>query len=337
MKETIVSISIDSKSNTIIVMKKMDIGWELVQLSDYGMEYNLSIEFNRNEITIGVEDDRKNGIRDFLSNCINNPHQCYRYKIEYQQKLYELSTDEIIALFLYQFKRVIHKSNKIIQIDISLSCGTINSYLIKACQLLGITNVKINGKTQRKITMKPHEYNQIREIIQKQEQYLSFKQHVYSIQSLQPQSYENEIEKELFTCDPNDYYTENKLYEISSFFSFEKRSVYRLYKLEKHCLKIASSYFDSIDDYISLEFVSKRTKGIMESFYSNPLPLTKQNIQFFPNIKTYCFYTPTDQLVKTKTITSFKFLYPVSQNIIRYVKSKYPTTRIDFTKIIYSL
>ena len=66
-------------------------------------------------------------------------------------------------------------------------------------------------------------------------------------------------------------------------------------KLGPYQLMITSQYFESITDFKHLELATKKAKGNMGKFHFNPIPLTKETRQFFPNIETLHVYKEGDE------------------------------------------
>ena len=53
-----------------------------------------------------------------------------------------------------------------------------------------------------------------------------------------------------------------------------------------YAIFLASKYFESINDFINLEKGIKRFTGNMTKFFYNPIVLTKENRNYFPNLRT---------------------------------------------------
>ena len=121
---------------------------------------------------------------------------------------------------------------------------------------------------------------------------MKFKQQIEKSQNkMKELNYNSQNHSNLLQINPNDNYTETKLNEIKSQFTTKERTRYKFEKLDdNYCIFIASRWFDSIDDFINLTFVSKRMRGTMEKFHYNPIPLTKSIRPFFPNIETLYIY-----------------------------------------------
>ena len=336
MIETILLITIDISTNSISIKKKISNETEIIKLKVSNHSFQPTIEFDKNEINLGIFYEGENVISDFFHILLKDPSMFIRYRFDYQNVSYKLTAEQLLAIFFYQFKRTIHKTHKIIETQISIDTDSINLQLIKACHFIGLTSIKINGKSQRKCSFQQSEIDVVKEIIEKQEKYEIFKQQIERIRLQQQETFESEEEKQLFTMDINEYYSETKMNELENTFSFQKRSQYQLFHLEKHCLQIASSYFESIDDFISLEMVSKRMTGNMESFNFNPIPLNKYTMKFFPNLQCFHVYSESDYLIKNKQIKSCKIAYKIPYHIVLAINSKYSNTKIKYNSIMYT-
>lgn len=61
--------------------------------------------------------------------------------------------------------------------------------------------------------------------------------------------------------------------------------------IEKMPMQIISKYFDGIKDFARVEMVSKRYRGLMETFRFNPIPITtEKELELFRFIETYHVY-----------------------------------------------
>ena len=57
---------------------------------------------------------------------------------------------------------------------------------------------------------------------------------------------------------------------------------------------IVSKYFNSIEDFIHLEMSTRKFKGNIDLFKYNPIPLTNEIRDFFPNLETLYIYSPNE-------------------------------------------
>ena len=67
------------------------------------------------------------------------------------------------------------------------------------------------------------------------------------------------------------------------------------HKLGPYQLMIASQYFRDINDFINLEFATKKARGTMEKFHFNPISLTKETIDYFSQLETLHVYNRGDE------------------------------------------
>ena len=69
-------------------------------------------------------------------------------------------------------------------------------------------------------------------------------------------------------------------------------------KIDLYSIMVACKYFETIDDFINLEFSSKRFENNMERFRFNPITLTQNTFHFFPSLETLHLYNESDELFK---------------------------------------
>ena len=116
------SISLDEKNTQNKINKKDQ------------QKYQFTIQFNKNEIEIG----NTNGI---------DLNTTTEIQIEYQQQEYQLSKEELIALYFLQFKRIIEKKWILTETKVTIDQSSqidINS-LIKGLYLSDCKNISINS------------------------------------------------------------------------------------------------------------------------------------------------------------------------------------------------
>ena len=59
---------------------------------------------------------------------------------------------------------------------------------------------------------------------------------------------------------------------------------------------IISKYLETIDDHINLVRVSKKCRTNMDKFTYNPVSLTRETREFFPNLKIFYRYSEDDKM-----------------------------------------
>ena len=67
-------------------------------------------------------------------------------------------------------------------------------------------------------------------------------------------------------------------------------------QLTNYALFITSRWFETIEDYANVERGCKRFLGNTSKFFYNPIPLTEQTREFFPNLQTLFIYNKEDNL-----------------------------------------
>ena len=67
-------------------------------------------------------------------------------------------------------------------------------------------------------------------------------------------------------------------------------------QLDNYCLFLVSKYFETIDYHINLIQTNQRLRLNMEKFHFNPVTLTKDIRNFFPNLQTLYVYSKEDEL-----------------------------------------
>ena len=87
-------------------------------------------------------------------------------------------------------------------------------------------------------------------------------------------------------------------------------------KLDSYSLQIVSKYFETITDFINLEFVTKKARDNLEKFRYNPIPLSKKTAKFFPNIETLIFNNDTILYVEPQTSGN-------AESIAKFFKENY--------------
>ena len=75
-------------------------------------------------------------------------------------------------------------------------------------------------------------------------------------------------------------------------------------QLDLYTIFIASRHFETIDDFINLEFAVKRFVGNMTKFFYNPISIQEENIDFFPKAETLHLYTKEDQFIIDDVVIS---------------------------------
>ena len=116
-----------------------------IEINEITRKEKSTITFNKNEIEIGND----NGINIFTTN---------EYKIEYQNKTYQLRKEEIIGLYFYQFKRQIEKEYIIKEINIITNECTIEyqqkEYQLRKEEIKGLYFYQFKRQIEKNIYIK---------------------------------------------------------------------------------------------------------------------------------------------------------------------------------------
>ena len=114
-------------------------------------------------------------------------------------------------------------------------------------------------------------------------------------------------------------------------------------QLDTYSMLIVSKYFNTIDDYITIEKTCKNYRGIIEYFQYNPISIKKEeDVQIFKNIKNYQYYENTKEgdlelidFIKVKGVTVWQE-YFVDDNYPDYFSEIYERDEMD-DKIDYKV
>ena len=269
-----------------------------------------TIQFDKNEIEIGTND----GFQLFTVN---------ELIITYQHKQYTLQICELVAIYFYMIKREIEKEYIIKYVELHKPKDEKHfqkDMFIKAFQLIGIYEITINTVYYHDVVVDEKDYETIEEIIVKHQQYLEYKHKIVEMQKIMNDKLDTS-HQELLTLQPNESYKTKKLEAIKKELTFKERSMYKLCQLDNtYCLYITSKYFETINDYINFEMVSRRIKGNREKFKYNPIPLSQQSRSFFPNIQQHFLYNPNDYRIgfdKKITKTIFTWIEMINSKHIK--------------------
>ncbi|ELP84371.1 hypothetical protein EIN_088740 [Entamoeba invadens IP1] len=67
-------------------------------------------------------------------------------------------------------------------------------------------------------------------------------------------------------------------------------------KLDGYHMMVVSQYFPKFVNFVTLSLVCKKFNKIMDNFHYNPIPLTKNTLNYFPNIETFHVYTKNSEI-----------------------------------------
>ena len=246
-------------------------------------EYSpISIAFDMNEIIIEKESEKS---IYFMNDWIQQSEEFKEYQINYQNKEYKVIVEVLFALYANKYKRKIDKQFIIEETIVQFESHQENKLLLNRIKVsLDAIGLKLKefefpnydyqsqGKILHEILDKYSEYNKYKSLFEK-----SNKTYLFNItQPLNEELFNEIIQRKLTT-----------------------KERINLTQLDNYCLFISSKYFKSINDHINLVQTCRRLKLNMEKFYFNPLSLTQQTREYFPNLQTLFIYYSNDNHFET--------------------------------------
>ena len=152
----------------------------------------------------------------------------------------------------------------------------------------------MSGKLQQTTELPEERYQQVDEIIMKQNEYLKFKRQIERMQQIMRETNDTS-HPNLLNLNINEEYTPTKLDEIKRQLTCSERTKYGLYSLDNnYCLFLASQYYETIDDFTNLEISTTRAMNNLSKFHYNPIALTQQTLPLFSNLQTLYLYSEND-------------------------------------------
>ena len=170
----------------------------------------LTIRFNQNEIEIG------NGGIDIVNATETT-------LIQYQGEEYELTPDELLAIYLDLIIREIEMKWIITHVEMTEE----NPTLVRALQKINMRMIKIEGEEREMKELEAREYEKVERIIEKQRKYQRFKKQIERMQLIMKETNDTS-HPELVQLKPNDSYSENKMEEIKKGLTCSERTKYKL-------------------------------------------------------------------------------------------------------------
>ena len=256
-----------------------------------------TIIFDKNDIIIGTHIQFGKGINDFITNMFQHANQSLFYTIQFQEHTYRLTCDEILALYLNEYKTLIEKKHIIRGVNINIPDKYIKSapMFVKSMNLIDMYHVTVNDTLFKKDKRNENDYRQVNEIVLKLSAYRKFKHQIERMKSLMIAS-NDRSHQDLLNMDINKEYNQDKMYDVCKKLTCEERTKYKLYQLDTYYLFYMSQYFLTIDDFINLEKGVRKLCGNMEKFHYNPLPLTPSIRPFFTHLISLKIYSKKDNL-----------------------------------------
>ena len=300
--------------------------------------YKQSIHFDNNEIIVGEKTNGVNVVSGFFSNVLIEPNQPINYHVKYQHQHYKFSTEEIVALYFYQFKKYIEQrwiiKETIVELPKKLEC--LKKVIVKGLFLIQLNKIKINNTIMTlKNPLTEKDKEKVNEVIQKHQNYLQYKYQIERMQRIMKKT--NDTTHPELMDHPNNTYTPTKLEEIKKTLTSSEKTKYRLYKLDnKNCLFEASKWFERVNDFINLAMVSRKAVDLMELYKYNPITITASTINLFNNIDVQHIYSRRENIINLGQIQKFVVLYRIGWQEYKQMIKKTPLNKtIEFKTIIY--
>ena len=269
----------------------------------------------------------------FINDLINNPFDYKLYTINYEEKEYQVIAEVLLSSLFDDFIKKIKKEfiiNKLIiklpneenQKENETKNKMVKERIKVSLDAIGLTEIEISEE----ISFDYEEQgNILNELLEKKETNEN-KQKMIS----KAKEFQLEEKMEAIDINKNDIET-----ELQQKFTLQQRREMKLYNLDNYCIFIASRYFESLDDHINLMKVSRRMRGNMEKFHYNPISISKQIANFFPNVETQHIYQEEKYLTKGRIafyVDWNRFTYSETQQIKQMNEGK----NIEFKNVIWT-
>ncbi|ELP92512.1 hypothetical protein EIN_275710 [Entamoeba invadens IP1] len=100
-------------------------------------------------------------------------------------------------------------------------------------------------------------------------------------------------------------------------------------QLSRYHMMVVAKYFNTLNDFITVENINKRYTHFMELFHYNPIPLTWNTIKHFSYIETLHLYTQTDESFGNQIARK-----STENNNEENTENKRVTLKVDFFQIV---
>ena len=316
-----------------------------IQLRENQTTYPLNIWFNKNEIVVCQQQQNENAISGFLEEIFNNPSEYKTYDIEYQGKKYEVLGETLLALIIQQFKDIIDKTyivNRFL-----FKCSNMEKDVLQRIKSslvnIGIPNsfTRVRHQHEERLERYIDEEFVVIEILEKQREYKRFVREINRAKELIKTTQNNALKKKAFVFekfgDLNEWYTMEKYDKFKKCFTCRQRTELKFHHLDNpYCMMLAGKYFNSIDDYINVEFCSPQFVNNTDKYHFNPIPVDEKTANIFGNLETLYLYKKGDKYVTHPTVKRCINLF---RRIGWYEKSKLQkleTERnIEYKNVLY--
>ena len=159
--------------------------------------------------------------------------------------------------------------------------------------------------------------------------------HIFQIQSFKPIQPINNNENQEYNQNEITKQKEPTLIEIFDDSDFEYIQCQKQIKLTSRELFETSKYFKSTKDFINLEFATKKCKGNMEKFKTNPITLTEQNKKYFPNVTTLNIFSQRGNQIDWNNYSKIIIWYELRIPDVRKFTLHY-CHHVEYKRIIFT-
>ncbi|ELP89932.1 hypothetical protein EIN_304760, partial [Entamoeba invadens IP1] len=94
-------------------------------------------------------------------------------------------------------------------------------------------------------------------------------------------------------------------------------------RIDGYHIMIVSSYFTTIKDFITVEFVCKKYFDNLSKFHYNPIPISKQTRKYFSRLETLHLYSSNSTKLNGENFHSIVFHYQVTFDELLNIKDLY--------------
>ena len=297
-------------------------------------ECSPTITFENNIIRIC--DENENALH-FMKEWIEQPDNFKIYQIQFQNKEYCLLSEVLFAIIINEFKKLIEKQfiidNTIIQIPVE------NEKLLERFKI-SLNAIEMKGVDLDEEGEDDYDYSDqgeyLNDILDKKKIIDTYKRMIdraYNITVVA--EYKNKL-KEIDLNKQDIFYEEEFVKELALRFTTKQRDHMKLCRLNNYCLFIVSRYFEQFDDHKNLTLVSQRMKRNMEKFHYNPVSVTDETVNFFPNIETLHIYDEKDEYLKINRIKYYCNWLPMQCYDFNKTKRRYNGKKIEFKRVTWA-
>ena len=288
-------------------------------------EYPPIITFYKNEIYSFQH--HPNEI-DFMKEWIEYPDDFKEYQITYQNKQFNVISEVLFALLIKEIKDILEVEFVIEKVLFELPTENKRARrrIKVALESIGLRGFVIN---KNHITYDySHQGEILLELIEMRKNYENVLKKVERAMIHFPEK------SNLFdSIKHSDCFDNETLYNLTLSLTTKEKESMKFYSLDNYCIFIASRYFESIEDFINLEFVCKRLRGNMEKFHYNPINLTINNAKYFPNIETQFIYENNYEFITGAKIQQYCSFVPISyEDSLKMNEER----KIEFKKIYFT-